>query len=617
MCGLTLYSAKDHLDGKLANSLALISHRGPDSTNLRSWETQNGHVGVGHVRLSILDTTANGNQPMVSQSGNVAMAFNGEIYNHLDLAASHLPGHEFRGHSDSEVLLELYSCFGAKIFGLLRGMFAAAFLDIASGELIVVRDQMGVKPIYYATSESGFFASSEIKGLLPFLKTAAEVDLDDLFEFLNCGFVYEPHTGLKGIKKVPAGAFLRVRGKHCEVVRYFDLATETKDAKEFDETLIRSAIERQLISDVKLGVFFSGGTDSSVIAAVAAKPTLFANYNSDEIEKSGIVNDEPYAKAISCYLGVEMEHVAVDVDDGDVDHILDAMKNVASGTEELISDFTYSVSSKLALAARKSGFKVMLSGMGGDETFLGYPRYKLLKNRPLISRASSLLRFQPIYRTLRSRSSLSKKIDRLLSFSEETDFVLAYSRLLGYFSAHELIDLWGRDYERFKASMVVRQTALLSGFEFDHEVVKGIVLDYHGFLSHNLMVADKSSMQHGLEVRVPLLDQDLYCRQLAALRTQDRPSGFGKRTLKSFSKALIPHQLLDRPKTGFNPPLDTKIEILGEQRILGLMEMSPLYSYLSSSAVEKIVRTHFSGQSNNTYKIWQLLYLMFWLEAKY
>jgi len=601
---------------KLVESLALISHRGPDATHYQSWVADNRHIGFGHVRLSILDITANGDQPMISHSGKVAMVFNGEIYNYRELTASHLAGFEFRGDSDSEVLLELYSRFGPKIFEQLRGIFAAAFLDISSGELVVVRDQMGVKPIYYSDNESGFYASSEIKGLLPFIQAAPEVDMDDLFEFLNCGFVYEPNTGLKHIKKVPAGTFLRVRDGRSEIVRYFDLAVETKGAKDFDEILIRSAIEKQLISDVKLGVFFSGGTDSSVIAAIANRPTLFAAYNSEELERSGVINDEPYAKEISRHLGIEMNRVTIDTGDTDSEAVLAAMKAVASGTEELISDFTYSVSSKLAFASRNLGFKVMLSGMGGDETFLGYPRYMLLQNRSLLSRISCLLKFQPIYWMLRSRRTLSKKIDRLLSFCDESDFNQAYNRLLGYFNTSELSALWARDFNEFNERMLARQKMLLNKFESDHEVVKALVLDYHGFLSHNLMVADKSSMEHGLEVRVPLLDQDLYCRHLASLRSEARPTGFGKEILKSFSRRLIPRQLLERPKTGFNPPLDLKIKKIGEKRILDLMKRSDLFSYVSLSAVEVIVSAHFNGHSNNTYKIWQLLYLTFWLETR-
>lgn len=614
MCGIGGYYAPEDKSGGLDQSLAAISHRGPDSNGKLTWCIDGqAYIGLGHVRLSILDITSSGHQPMLSFDGRLAMVFNGEIYNHQELR-KRLPGHAFVGSSDSEVLLEYFRRFGTQGLSDLRGMFAVAFYEVGSRRLILARDQIGVKPVYYVQAGKAFYFSSEIRGLRPFMKYSPRVSREALFDFLSCGFVYEPHTGFEGVQKIPAGCYAVVEDGAVTLHRYFDIEKESRQGA-FSDALVARAVERQLEADAKLGVFYSGGLDSSIIAAYARKPSLFASYTKDDIALSGAEGDEPYADAIAERLQLDVMKVPLGADHADAESVLDSMRAVAAGTEELISDYTYFASAELSKAARSNGFKVMLSGMGGDEVFMGYPRYRLLLGG-IIYRILGLAAQSAWLRAiLRGIPSIAKKVDRFAQFFSEKEFALRYSRLLGYFSQQELRALLGdAEYDGRAKAFVERADGLLKGFEGEPPVIQAMVLDYHGFLSHNLMVSDKSSMSVGLELRVPLLDQDLYCGYLGALRTGREPMVFGKRTLRELLLSLMPRSLVDRRKTGFNPPLDAKINTIGETRILDILHSGRLASVLHLAAAESVVRRHFAGTENNSYKIWQLLYLRFWLD---
>lgn len=614
MCGISGYYSEKKLSKELSSSLRAIAHRGPDGAGENEWKFADLHAGLGHVRLSVLDLSSSGAQPMISANGQIAMVFNGEIYNHGELRQQ-MSGHMFRGHSDSEVLLEYYALFGTSCFASLRGMFAAAFLELKTGTLVLVRDQIGIKPLYYSRVERTVSFSSEIRGLRPFFTQPPRVCPDALFEFLNCGFVYEPETGLRGIQKVPSGCYVRVAGDSVETHRYFSFEASTRTSS-FTEMLVPAAIERQLEADVKLGVFFSGGVDSSVIAACAQKPALFLQYPEEASRTSGMESDSPYAKAISENLNIDLFVEQLEQESMDADAILASMRAVAEGTEELISDYTYLASAQLSASARKRGFKVMLSGMGGDEVFLGYPRYRPLLHRYAYSALGLIAQNQFVRRLARRVPRIAKKIDRFTAFASEQEFPIRYARLLGYFAREEIETLIGPDvYASSVQRFLQRSQELLRGFENDPEIIQALALDFNGFLSHNLSVTDKSSMTNGLEVRVPLLDQDLYCAYLGSIRSGSVQAKYGKSPLRKLLSRRLRPELHARRKVGFNPPLDGKIEAIGRARVAQVLCSGPLREHINIDAALRTVDLHFSRKANNTYKIWQLLYLSMWLES--
>ena len=607
MCGISFYFSKDKAyEIELRKSLRVTSHRGPDSSGTYFKETKNGFLGLGHNRLSIIDLSSSGAQPMMT--GDIKIIFNGEIYNYKEIKQDLITrGYSFDTSTDTEVILNSYAEYGVDCFTFFKGMFTFIIFDEAKNKVFLVRDSVGIKPLYLYQSDDSLYASSEIKGLKVFPEVDQTISKQDVFEFFNTGFLYEPSTGFEHIKKLPSGHYLEmdlVDGSF--VIEEFSGPISPDDRSDLGEKLA-NAIEKQQLADVPVGIFFSGGTDSSILACLANDTNLlFAGYDKDPISDLDI----KYAALIAKHLNAKLTTVRIEGTSTHVSEILNSFYFVADNTEELISDYTFWSTYLLSKAARDSGYKVMLSGMGGDEIFAGYPRYLVVKYHSLIKLLA------PIFKLLNYASlvpnSLSKKVDRLLSYLEEQDWPLGYSRLLGYFSGEELRELFPNFddlNEVYKEKLDIIDERFVGG----DRVKKAQHFDALGFLSHNLAVADKASMLASIELRVPLLDESVYAHGLNSKSHVLIPVLSQKKPLKRLLYSLLPKKLVDRPKTGFNPPLDGLIQSLGSLVILS--ELESLTKVFGSKPVEDIVKAHFLGTANNTYKIWQLLYFSRWLKT--
>ena len=609
MCGISFYySNKSNFSERLASSLSVTEHRGPDASGTFEKEYKNAYVGLGHNRLSIIELTNAGNQPMHEEENSII--FNGEIYNHESLRKSlQLKGYSFTGNSDTEVILKLYAEYGVESFLMLRGMFIIVILDRKTGHLNIVRDAIGIKPIYIMKNGEGIFGCSEIKGLKELVKTELKIDTLDIYEFFNNGFLYEPATGFEDVKKILPGELLAIElatGK-CT---YSQLLTINSYMNETSlESKLRNSIASQSIADVPLGVFFSGGADSSIIASYAKDSDLFfAEYATDP--SSDI--DKKYSKLIGEYLKKKIVTHNFDDSSIDVEKLLKQVQFVATNSEEPISDYTFWSTYQLSQAAYDNGYKVMLSGMGGDEAFAGYPRYHILQNHKI------LLFLSPIFKLLLKLKLFPKKFDkrfeRLLSYITEKNWPVAYSRLLGYFSRDDLSKLFGKNEGNLYLDFSKKLNGIFKKFDGDikDKVKAGQFLDLYGFLSHNLMVSDKASMLASIELRVPLLDEAIVSHGLVEKSLNLIDSRNTKKPLKNILSNSIPKRLIERPKTGFNPPLDALVNKIGKDRLS--QEFSEISQFISSKFAIELVDEHFSGTKNNTYKIWQLLYFKFWLD---
>lgn len=607
MCGISFYySQKNHCCKELEDSLLITKHRGPDASGVYFTKVGENFIGLGHNRLSIIDLSDYGKQPM-SKSG-VTISFNGEIYNYLELREQLIKlGHSFLSDSDTEVILAAYLQFGVDCFSKLNGMFAFALLDESKQQFYMVRDIIGIKPVYLFQNETAIFGCSEIKGLKKFSEVDSAISENDIFEFFNTGFLYEPSTGYQFIKKLMPGFYLNIN--LASGVRNYTQFAEPSDYMSASTLTqkISASVSKQEVADVPLGVFFSGGADSSILAALAKNSELlFAKYDKDP--SSDV--DLKYSKLISRYLNKELKTTSIESSGEDLKAILDSFDFVAKHSEELISDYTFWSTYLLSKAARDSGYKVMLSGMGGDEAFAGYPRYLVLKYHRLVKIFSILLKV--INRFKLFPNKLNKRFERLVSYSNETYWPIAYSRLLGYFSQDELQSFF-KNYEAHNSAYIQRLNLIMESYngKLEDKVKLAQHFDLKGFLSHNLSVSDKASMLASIELRVPLLDETVVAHGI------DEKSNvlINKRTLKSPLKSilssLIPQRLIDRPKTGFNPPLDNLINAIGFSHIS--MELDNLPEFIDAKVVRGIVLAHFEGKSNNTYKIWQLLYFSRWL----
>lgn len=608
MCGLSFYChTKQRITQELQASLHAIAHRGPDDRGIFQHNIGNYTIGMGHNRLSILDLSAAGKQPMHAEG--VVLAYNGEVYNHQALRIDlEKKGYQLQSQTDTEVVALLYRAFGTAAFGMLRGMFAFILLDEVAQKIFLVRDSIGIKPLYMFHDENGLYASSEIRGLKAFSAVSTELDRNDIFEFFNQGFLYEPSTGYAHIKKLMPGTYLEfdLTQSTSAFVKYQVMSTEISDDL---EATFQHAVEQQCIADVPLSVFFSGGTDSSLIAEFSTNESLlFAQFD----EEPATRHDKIFSKKIASFLNKPLQVLSLLSQDQTPQALLKTVDFVARNSEELISDYTFWATYQLASAARHQGYKVLLSGMGGDEIFAGYPRYWVLKHHALIKLCAPILQFCQKYKLFPKR--FEKKFERLVSYSQERHWPTAYARLLGYFSREDLSAFFadaailGEQYQHTLNQIANR-------YEGDHrdKVKWAQHCDLLGFLSHNLMVSDKASMLASIELRVPLLDEAIvkYGISLPSKKL------LKKRTLKYPLKALLqkrlPKKLIERPKVGFNPPLDGLISQLGKANLQQAFQFAS--DLINIERAMLLLDEHFSGKANHTYKLWQLLYFSRWLKV--
>lgn len=612
MCGISGFISRSPESG-LDEALAAIRHRGPDATGQWRGTVCGWQVGLGHVRLSILDLTEAANQPFVSDDGMCVLVYNGEIYNFAALRAELLTaGHAFRTHSDTEVLLHAYRQWGTDCLGRLEGMFAFVLLDRESDRMLLARDPLGIKPLYYAHDPHGgrLLFGSETRALEALLGRPLTPDPDLFAEFLLNGFLYEPATGLAGVSKIAPGCcaeFDLASGRLAHSRFHDPLRPFPADEPEVAERLLRESMALQCVADVPIGLFFSGGTDSTALAVTAPRSldALYVEYGADAAD-----SDTAYARDVSRHLGLALSTIRHRPEDDGPEAIFEAFARVARGTEEPISDYTYIASEAIARHARDRGFKVMLSGMGGDELFAGYPRHLLARHRTIARAARFPLSIaEPI---LAARPRLSKKAERLVRFVNEPDFARAYTSLVGYFSEDEVDALLGR--RDAATSFHQRLSALLAPAADRSPLKQAMLLDRYGFLSHNLTVTDRASMAHGVEVRVPLMSRDLAALGLALPDSELARVSRTKLPLRRIIERRLPSRLVHRPKVGFNPPLDGKIRKLGADRVMERLCSGPFSGVASVDVARAIVKAHFAGQVNNTYKIWQMLYFNDWLD---
>lgn len=607
MCGLSFYcSTKNDFRIELERSMERIAHRGPDDRGFFYQKIADYYLGFGHNRLSILDLSAAGKQPMTR--GHLTLIYNGEIYNHQVLRqALEQKNCQFQGHSDTEILLALYAEKGVAAFSMLKGMFAFILLDELGKKVYLVRDKLGIKPLYYFQNREDLFVSSEIRGLTAFSAVEARLDSNDVFEFFNQGFLYEPATGFKSIKKLLPGHYCEVNLITAEQ-KIFRFKTIHDQQQATLALKIKQSVNQQIVSDVPLGTFFSGGLDSSILASLAPNNNLFfAQYDADS--KANI--DEQFARMIADYLKKPLHIRTMSSNEKTVDELMHSVDFVAGNTEELISDYTFFATYQLSQAAQKNNYKVMLSGMGGDELFAGYPRYLILKKHGMIKALHPFLSL--CLRLNIFPQKFDKKFERLVSYSAETHWPTAYSRLLGYFSRAEL-NAFFPDMTDYETAYRQKLDTLVHSFADNPQdkVKLAQYFDLSGFLAHNLMVADKASMLASIELRVPLLDETVVDHALQ-LPTKDLIKRHQlKYPLKSLLKGLLPKKLIERPKTGFNPPLELLINKIGAERLKS--EMCYAKALLSPAAIDAILHQHFAGKANNTYKLWQLLYFSRWLK---
>jgi asparagine synthase (glutamine-hydrolysing) len=611
MCGILGYIGKRYIEKDFQNGMKAMAHRGPDNQSKTTFKIDEYTLSFGHLRLSIIDLSTEADQPMYDREGRYCIIFNGEIYNFKYLKKEYLSDVQFQTQGDTEVILEMYRKFGKGMLQYLEGMFAFAIYDKVDSQLFIARDQLGIKPLYLCRTNDGLIFSSEIKGVLQFQEVDPSKDQNCIAEFLMNGFLYEPDTGYQNITKLRPGHYsaIDLKSDKLSIVQsqYWTLSHDQTDPKALERD-ISYAINSHLISDAKKGLFFSGGVDSSLILCIADEELEVLTVRPDdaEVAQSGMENDFSYAQKIAKIRAIDLIQVPLDDNEGS---ILADIEWIAKNVEEPIADYTFLASYKLSKAASRRGYKVMLSGMGADELFGGYDRYLLVKYASIFS-----ILIWPVKVFGRFWKPLAKKAQRFTSFFAEKGFLMKYSSLIGYFSTAEIKTLLNdteclnRFQDKLRPDM--ENSAHLSPLK------QAMYLDVKGFLAHNFMVADKSSMMASIEMRVPLATHYLFSK---SMNVQESTLINGKSTkiiLKKILEKYLPKNLIYRKKTGFNPPLDTKIWNLGNDRITRYIEKSKISEIINLEIVSGILSSHFAKKENNTYKIYNLLFLAAWYKEE-
>src|SRR5262245_50553703 len=360
-----------------------LSHRGPDDSG--AWYSALARVGLAHRRLSVIDVSALGHQPMESRPPGAVIVFNGEIYNFRELRRDlERSGHAFRGHSDTEVLLALYETKGEAMLSLLNGIFAFAIWDDSTRSLFLAGDAMAVKPLYFAQTPEGFLFASELKALMCAGAIPTTLDVASLFRALGYLWIPGGATPIRGVRRLGPGEALRI--KDCRIVRQWNWSPSTWAAEPVNvspgeaarrvEQSLRIAVHRQMVADVPVGAFLSGGVDSSAVVAMAleAAPHIDCfTIDTGGVRDGGTVDDLPYARQVARHLGVKLHVVRVDSS-----QMAQDLEQLVVQLDEPLADPAPLNVLYISRLAREHGVKVLLSGAGGDDLFSGYRRHRAL-----------------------------------------------------------------------------------------------------------------------------------------------------------------------------------------------------------------------------------------------
>lgn len=621
MCGIAGFSGQPAVDVS-DTVLDRIAHRGPDGSG--RYNSSCGSVSLFHTRLAIQDPTPDGAQPMLAADDQVVIVFNGEIYNFRELREGlQAQGYVFRSRTDTEVLLALYLEHGTALLEKLNGIYAFALWDARESSLFVARDELGVKPLYISESGGAFSFASEIKALLCFPWIPRAADPQAFAHYIRYLWCPAPRTPLVDVQKLQPGEALIVQ-RGCIVKRWqhFELPAlgpdESHSASEWIfevRQTLATAVERQMVSDVPLGAFLSGGLDSSAVVAyardhAAGRLQCFTiDFDAVLARKEGFVRDLPYAERVAKHLDVDLHVVRVGSE------MADDLARMVWQLDEPQADFSALNVMFISQLARQHGIKVLLSGAGGDDLFTGYRRHRALGLDAFWDRVPGVLRrsLAGLGRRLPGRPPILRRVAKLLSAAGLEDD----ERLASYFywaTAETVRSLFVPELGATLNEEPVL-AALKSMPETATSLQRMLLLEQRYFLAdHNLNYTDKMSMAAGVEVRVPFLDPDLV--SLAA-RIPDRyrqHGAEGKWILKKAMEGILPKEVIFRPKTGFGVPLRAWLSGPLKSMMRDLLSASVIRQrgIFDPAAVLQLISQNERGQADHAYSILSLMCIEIW-----
>ena len=627
MCGVLGFSGTFDA-AAISAGLRSIAHRGPDDSG-QFIDSASG-IGLGHVRLSILDLSSLGHQPMTSPDGRVVIVFNGEIYNFRELRTElEASGYRFRSQTDTEVLLNLYLAEGETMLSRLNGIFAFALWDSRNKSLFLARDALGVKPLYYAATDRGVAFSSEIKSLVHLAPEVRELDAVALHRYLS--FLWCPGEGtpLKAVRKLSPGEAMWVREGRIQrqwmwyrlpVFRGVAADLEEKDALSGVVDHLQRAVRRQMVADVPVGAFLSGGLDSSAIVAFAREQIPDLQCFSIEAvggQEQGATDDLPYARRVAKHLGVGLEVVKIDAA-----RMAGDLENMVALLDEPLADPAPLNVLYISKLAREQGVKVLLSGAGGDDLFSGYRRHRALQLERYwrwLPRNARLL-LEKASAGLDQRRAINRRLARLFSGAG----LNGDERLANYFLWSKEADLLALYTPEFRAQLsgsavcapLLEFLRPLPGQAAPLE--RMLALEQRFFLAdHNLLYTDKMSMAAGVEIRVPFLDLELVEFASRIPSGLKQRGSTGKWILKKAMEPFLPHDIIYRPKTGFGAPLRRWMRkelrpLLGDLLSVAALKRRGLFD---PAAVQRLIVANDAGKVDASYTLLSLLCMEIWCRS--
>jgi asparagine synthase (glutamine-hydrolysing) len=594
---------------------AAIVHRGPDDEGFHF----SGPAALGMRRLSIIDLDG-GHQPIANEDGAVVVVFNGEIYNYRELTEQLIQrGHRFSTNSDTEVIVHLYEEYGEDCVHHLRGMFGLAIWDERRRKLLVARDRLGIKPLYYAPLGDGLVFGSEIKSLLAHPAIEARPDLEAIGNFISLKYAPAPQTMFEGICSLPPGHLLTWDRRGVRIAQYWDVplgaaaddnASEEERREQLDQ-LLRESVRLHLRSDVPFGAFLSGGIDSSLIVALMTQ-TLQQPVRTFSVgfeARDGVRDELPYARLVAKRFGAEHREVAIGPQDA-----IELAEEVVWALDQPIADqatlAAYAVS---RLAAQH--VKMVLTGEGGDELFAGYARYSGERLSPLFRLTPGPLKTLALAASRRLPGLCRPKI-ALYALCQRDEA----ARLANWFplfnrdmKAKLLAGPLGDRIDPHSAETVFARC--LAGAAAVHPLNRMLYADTKYWLPDFLLLrGDKLSMAHSLEARVPLLDHRLV-EFAASLPPRFKLRGLTRKyVLREVARKYLPPEIIDRPKQGFPIPISQWLrrelrpfarDLLARGAILRRGMFDPQY-------VERLLSEHESGFADHGLLLWGLMSLEIW-----
>jgi asparagine synthase (glutamine-hydrolysing) len=624
MCGIA--GCYQQADGrKLADVMTdRIAHRGPDAGGVWSHEDERVSMHLGHRRLSIIDLSAAADQPF--RKGSLALLYNGELYNFRELRQElKQAGATFATSSDTEVVLEAWRHWGPSALEKFRGMFAFALADTETGELVLARDPLGVKPLFFTERGDGIVFASELKAITAAIGTELRIEPSALVASMLYYWVPEQRCAIQGVHKLPAGSWARIRpGGRPEVRQYWRIqdvaaAAATQPAADL-KSVIEESVKAHLVADVPVASFLSGGLDSSIITVLAHQDASSVDaytitFRPEDQRLEAMPDDAVYARKVARQFGINLHEIEISPD------IAAMLPGIVDTLDEPIGDPAAINTVLMCEAARERGVKVLLSGMGADELFGGYRKHLacLMASRysrlPSAVRGPARLAVNSLPVSVGGRGlrypRWAKRFMTFADLPEEARFRRSYT----LYDADTLSGLVGPELGESVTDVISEHAAIYGDNALDDEVNRMCLADARLFMAGlNLTYTDRASMAASVEVRVPFVDK-VVAEAAFTIPGADKIRGrVQKAALKDAAENWLPKEIVHRPKASFGAPLRAWVrgdlrELIGDVLVsgelvdLGLLRRQPLLQLIADER---------SGRADNAKQIWQLLSMELW-----